>query len=97
MPECLLSMSAPITGYETRLDSDVEDDEFELLERQRLKRNRRVRRRLLTLILVAAVAAGLMYSRGRMMRRTGIKAAASTLKNRIEDGLSKAVHDTMGK
>lgn len=98
MPECFLTMTSPITGYESRLDSDVEDDdEYEILERQRLKRNKRVRRRLLTLVLLAAAASAFMYSQGRLFRKVGVRATMSGLKHRLEDGLSKSIQETMGK
>lgn len=97
MPECVLSMTAPITGYENRLDSDVEEDEYEILERQRIKRNRKVRRRLLTLVLIAAAASAFMYSQGRLFRRVGVRATMTGLQNRLEHGLSKSIQDTMGK
>lgn len=97
MPECILNMSSPITGYEGRLDSDVDDEEYEILERQRLKRNRRVRRRLLTLMLIATAASVFFYTRGRMFRKVGVKAAMSSMKHRIEDGLAKSIQETMGK
>lgn len=97
MPECILTMTAPLTGYESRLDSDVEDDEYEILERHRLKSNRRVRRRLLTLMLLAGAAGFFMYYRGRMVRKMGVKAAVSSMKHRLEDGLAKSIQETMGK
>lgn len=97
MPDFLLNLTAPITGYESRLDSDIDDEEYEILERQRLKRNRRVRRRLLALILIATATTAFLYSRGRIFRRAGVKAAASTLKQRIEGGLARSIQETMGK
>lgn len=99
MPEFILNLSAPITGYENRLDSDVEDEDYEILERQRLKRNRRIRRRLLTVMLVATTVGVFMYTRGRMFRagRMGIKGAVNTMKHRLEGGLAKTVAETMGK
>ena len=97
MPEFVLNMTAPITGYESRLESDIEDEEYEILERERLRRNRRVRRRLLTLVLLATAASVFMYTRGRIGQRVGVKAAVSSMKHRLEEGLAKSIHDTMGK
>lgn len=97
MPDFVLNMTAPLTGYESRLDSDIDDDEYEILERQRLKRNRRIRRRLLTLVLLASAGALFMYSRGKLMRKGSVKAAVSTMKHRLEDGLAKSIQETMGK
>lgn len=97
MPDFLLNMTAPLTGYESRLDSDVEDDEYDILERQRLKRNRRIRRRLLTLLFLASAGAVFMYTRGKIMRKVGVKVAVSNMKHRIEDGLAKSIQETMGK
>lgn len=89
MPEFLLNMTSPITGYENSIDSDVEDDEYEILERQRVKRNRRIRRRLAGLLLVAAAATAFVYARGRMGRRLGVQAAVNTMAGKIENGISK--------
>lgn len=97
MPDFFLNMTAPLTGYEPILDSDVEDEEYEILERQRLKRNRRIRRRLITMMLLAGAAGLFMYYRGRVLRRVGVRAAMCTMKHRIEDGLAKSIHETMGK
>lgn len=98
LPECVLAMSSPITGYETRLDSDVDQQEYEILERERLRRNRRIRRRLATLLLVAGAASAVMYlANGRLFRRAGVRAGVSTFKHRLEDGLSRTIHDTLGK
>lgn len=97
MPDFVLNMTAPLTGYESRLDSDVDDDEYDILERQRLKRNRRIRRRLLTLVLLATAGAVFMYTRGKVMRKVGVKVAVSNMKHRIEDGLAKSIQETMGK
>lgn len=97
LPEFLLSLSAPITGYEDRLDSDIDDEEYEILERQRLKRNKRIRRRLFTVMLIATAAGAFIYTRGRMFRKVGVKAAMSTMKHRLEDGFAKSIQETMGK
>lgn len=97
LPECFLNLSAPITGYEDRLESDIDDEEYEILERQRLKRNKRIRRRLLTVMLIATAAGVFMYTRGRMFRKVGVKAAMNTMKHRLEDGFAKSIQETMGK
>lgn len=92
MPEFLLNMTAPLTGYESRLDSDIDDDDYEILERQRLRRNRRIRRRMLVLALVATVASVALAMRGKFVRKTGVKAVIGEMKHRLEDGLSKTIH-----
>lgn len=97
LPEFLLNLSAPITGYEDRLDLDTDEEDFEILERQRLKRNKRIRRRLLTVMLIATAAGVFMYTKGRMFRKVGVKAAMNTMKHRIEGGLAKSIQETMGK
>lgn len=97
LPEFLLNLSAPITGYEDRLDLDTNEEDFEILERQRLKRNKRIRRRLLTVMLIATAAGVFMYTKGRMFRKVGVKAAVNTMKHRIEGGLAKSIQETMGK
>lgn len=91
MPECLLTMTSPITGYEARLDSDVDESEYDILERQRQKRNKRVRRRLITLILIAAAASAFAYSQGHLFRRMGVRATMTDLTHRLETGLAKSV------
>lgn len=97
MPDFVLNMTAPLTGYESRLNLDVEDEEYEILERERLRRNRRIRRRLLTLMFLATAGAVVMYTRGKLMRKVGVKLAVNNMKHRIEDGLVKSIHETMGK
>lgn len=107
MPECVLNVTAPLTGYETQLDSressELDEHELELLERQRLKRNRKIRRRLLTIMLVASIATTFFVMRGRGMlrgaggRAGGVKAALGEFTHRIEDGFGKKLHDTLGK
>lgn len=102
-------MTAPITGYETALDEiedELNDEELELLERQRFRRNRRIRRRLLAIVLVASLASAYFIYRGRApspgllgMRRApqGVRETIGEMAHRFEDGLSKTIHDTMGK
>lgn len=101
MPECILNMTAPLTGYEVELVEahrrDLDDEQLEHLELLRFERNRKVRRRLLTLMLVAGAISVAFYMRGRVIRKTGVRAALGEMKHRIEDGLSKTLHDTMGK
>lgn len=97
LPECLLNATAPITGYESRLESDVEDDEYEILERQRMKRNKRVRRRLVAFILIGAAVSAFMYSQGRWFRRPSVRATAMSGLQRLESGLSKSIKETIGK
>lgn len=99
MPNFMLNMTAPLTGYENEVaDSDVdEDEEYAILDRSRIKRNRRIRRRLVTFMLLAAAASLFMYTRGRLLKKVGVRAAVCSMKQRIEDGLSKTVQETMGK
>lgn len=94
LPEFVLNVTAPLTGYENQLDSDIEDEidnqhEFELLERQRLRRNGRIRRRLAGFLLVAAAASALIYARGRITRRLGVHAAVSSVAGKIENGINR--------
>lgn len=94
MPEFLLSLTSPITGYESRLDSDVEDEiederDYEILETQRLRRNRGIRRRLAGFLLIAAAASAFMYTRGRLSRRMGVHAAVSSVAGKIESGINR--------
>lgn len=98
LPECVLAMSSPITGYETRLEADVDDEEYAILERERIRRNRRIRRRIATLLLVAGAASAVMYlANGRLFRRAAVKAGVNSFKHRLEDGLTRTIHDTLGK
>lgn len=93
IPEFMLNMTAPITGYERQVESDYEDDdEFEILERQRLRRNRRIRRRLLALVIAAAAATAFFYSKGKLPKKNGVQAAVSSVAQRIEDGISKKIN-----
>lgn len=93
IPDFFLNMTAPVTGYENRLESDVEEDEYEILERQRLKRNRRIRRRLFALVAVAAAATAFFYYRGKLPKKSGVQAAMSSMAHRLESGISKKMHD----
>lgn len=99
MPSFMLNMTAPLTGYENEVShSDIEDDEeYAVLDRSRIKRNRRIRRRLVTIMFLAAAASLLIYTRGRVLKKVGVKAAVTSMKQRIEDGLAKTVQETMGK
>jgi len=107
MPEFLLRMTSPLTGYETALDhieEELNDEELELLERQRFRRNRRIRRRVLTVCLVAGLASAYFIYRGRGsngsflgFRRSPVRGTIGEMAHRVEEGLSKTIHDTMGK
>lgn len=115
MPECLLGLTAPITGYESdaaaalrRARPRASQLELDLLERQRLSRNRRIRRRLVALLLVASLASAFFVYRGRASqpggglfgaRRApqGVRQVVGEMAHRFEDGLSRTIHDTMGK
>lgn len=98
LPECVLAMSSPLTGYETALEPDVADEEYEILERERVRRNRRIRKRLLTLLFMAGAATAFVYvANGRLFRKVAVKASVNTIKHRFEDGLVRTIHDTMGK
>lgn len=81
MPECLLSITAPITGYSGQSFHEMSysssanssrnsanrysQQELAELERQRLRRNRRIRRRLLAIFLAASLASAYFIYRGR--------------------------------
>jgi hypothetical protein len=96
MPECLLTLTAPITGYEHQLETrpDMDPIECEILERERIRRNRRIRRRVLTIVVAASLASAYFIWRGRIPgRRPGVRGAITS----VADGLSKSIHDTMGK
>lgn len=92
IPEFFLNLTAPVTGYENSLEPDIEDHEYEILERQRLRRNRRIRRRLFAVFVIVAAASAYMYSKGRLPKRGGVQAAMSSVAHRIED-VSKKFHD----
>lgn len=90
LPECLLNITAPITGYEARLDSDIDEDEYDILERNRLKRNKRIRRRLMTVMLGAIAGAAFLAYKGNFRPKTGgVKAAVDSVKH----GIQKSIHD----
>lgn len=99
LPDCVLELTSPLTGYEARIDPGVGDDEYDILERERLRRNIRIRRRLLTVMLVAAAAGAFYYARGRWIRSyrpTDVRTAMSSMARKLEDGLSKTMIDKMG-
>lgn len=100
LPECLLSLTAPLTGYERQSDmGHLNERECAILERERLRRNRRVRRRLVLILAVASIASAYFFYRGRvpMRRPQGVRGTINEVAHRIEDGLSKTFHDTVGK